>query len=209
MASLIAQKREDLTKSNTNKLRNEGFVPGIVYGKEKEAKTIAVESVVFQKLIREEGRNAVLSLEIENESPLNVMLQEYQIDPIRNELIHLDFYAVDMSEEMDVEVAIRVEGEDKVAKSGGVLQQTLYELIVRGKPGSFPEEIVVDVSELEIGDSITVEDLPTTGKFEVLNEQDETVATVIAPDKVEDIEASADDANAQPELVNDKKDQEA
>lgn len=208
MASLIAQKREDLTKSNTKRLRNEGFIPGIVYGKNEEPKTIAVDNIAFQKLIREEGRNAVLSLEIENESPLNVMLQEYQADPIRDELIHVDFYVVDMSEEMDVEVAIRTEGEDKVAKSGGVLQQTLYELQVRGKPGSFPEEIVVDVSELEIGDSITVADLPTTDKYSVLNEPDETVATVIAPDKVEDTEVSADDENAEPELVDDKKDQE-
>lgn len=208
MASLIAQKREDLTKSNTKRLRNEGFIPGIVYGKKEEPKTIAVDNIAFQKLIREEGRNAVLSLEIENESPLNVMLQEYQADPIRDELIHVDFYVVDMSEEMDVEVAIRTEGEDKVAKSGGVLQQTLYELQVRGKPGSFPEEIVVDVSELEIGDSITVADLPTTDKYSVLNEPDETVATVIAPDKVEDTEVSADDENAEPELVDDKKDQE-
>src|SRR5699024_8566881 len=198
-ATLIAQKREDLTKSNTKKLREEGFVPGVVYGKDKEPQTIAVESNNFYKLIRDEGRNSVLSLEIEGESPLSVMLHEYQTNPIVGDLIHIDLYAVNMSEEMDVEVPVRVEGEAQVSKNGGVVQQPLYQLQVRGKPGSFPEEIVVDVSELEIGDSLTVADLPESSKYNILDEQEETVATIIAPDNVDDIETTTEDADAEPE----------
>jgi len=203
-ATLVARKREDLTKSHTKKLREEGFVPGIVYGQSEEPQTIAVEGNNFYKLIRDQGRNSVLSLEIENESPLSVMLHEYQTNPIVGDLIHIDLYVVNMSQEMDVEVPLRVDGEAQVSKSGGVVQQPLYQLQVRGKPGSFPEEIVVDVSELEIGDSLTIADLPENNKYEFLDEQDATIATVIAPDDVEDLETPSEE-DAEPELVNEKK----
>lgn|SRR5699024_6113021 len=203
-ATLVARKREDLTKSHTKKLREEGFVPGIVYGQSEEPQTIAVEGNNFYKLIRDQGRNSVLSLEIENESPLSVMLHEYQTNPIVGDLIHIDLYVVNMSQEMDVEVPLRVDGEAQVSKNGGVVQQPLYQLQVRGKPGSFPEEIVVDVSELEIGDSLTIADLPENNKYEFLDEQDATIATVIAPDDVEDLETPSEE-DAEPELVNEKK----
>jgi len=198
--TLKATKREDLTKSNTKKLRHEGFVPGVVYGKAQDSKNIAVDSIAFYKTIRDEGRNAVLSLEIENESPVNVMLQEYQMDSLKDELIHVDFYAVDMSEEINVEVPIRLEGEETVSKNGGVLQQPKYELQVRGKPGTFPEDIVVDVSSLEIGEGLTVADIPENNDYKILDEQEETIVTVVAPDKVEDTE-EASDGGAEPELV--------
>jgi len=205
--TLKAKKRDDLTNSNTKKIRESGFVPGVLYGKGKENKNIAVNSLEFYKTIRDEGRNSVYSLEVENDSPVNIMLQEYQMDDLKNELIHVDLYAVDMSQEMDVEVPLRVEGEAQVAKNGGVLQQPIYELQVRGKPGTFPDDIEVDVSTLEIGDSLTVADIPVNDVYTILNEQDETIATILAPDAPEDIEESSD-GNAEPELVDGKKEEE-
>ena len=77
------------------------------------------------------------------------MVQEYQTEPVKGDVIHVDFFAVDMSEEMDVAVPVRLDGEATGVKEGGVLQQPLFELQVRAKPADIPEEIVVDVSELE------------------------------------------------------------
>lgn len=202
---LKAAKREDLTKSSTKQLRNNGRVPAVVYGKEKEAKTISVDSIELVKTVRDEGRNAIISLDVENDSAVDVMLHEYQMDPIRDELVHVDFYIVNMSEEMDVEVPLRLEGEAQGSKDGGVLQQPLYELQVRAKPKDIPEEITVDISSLQIGESIAVVDLPKADNYEILEEDETTIATVLAPDTLDDVE-EAPDENAEPELVGAKDD---
>ncbi len=197
---LKATKREDLTKSTTKQIRNEGRVPAVIYGKAKDARSISVDSVELVKTVRDEGRNAIISLNIENDKPVDVMLHEYQIDPLRDELVHADFYIVNMSEEMDVEVPLRLEGEAQGSKDGGVLQQPLYELQVRAKPGDIPEEIVVDISELAIGDTIAIADLPKASNYEFLEDEDTTIATVLPPDTLDDVE-EAPDENNEPELV--------
>ncbi len=197
---LKSTNREDLTKSATKQVRNSGRVPAVVYGQGKEPKSISVDSIELVKTVRDEGRNAIISLDLDNSGSVDVMLHDYQIDPIKDELIHADFYVVNMSEEMDVEVSLRFEGEAQGAKDGGVLQQPLYTLQVRAKPSSIPEEITVDVSSLEIGDSLTVADLSTSGSYKILDEQDTTIATIVAPDTLDDVEEAPEEGD-KPELV--------
>lgn len=198
--TLKANKREDHTHATTKALRLEGFIPAVVYGKEKESKTISVNSIDLLKTVRDEGRNAIISLDIDNDEPVDVMLHEYQTDPVKRDVIHVDFYIVDMKEEMDVEVSIRLEGEAVGAHEGGILQQPMYELQVRAKPRDIPEEIVVNVEELDIGDSIAVADLPTSDLYEFLDDEEATVATVLPPEEEEEEEEEAD-FSAEPELV--------
>lgn len=199
--SLKAKKREDFTRATTNQLRREGLIPAVVYGKEKETRTVSVDNLELLKTVRDEGRNAIISLDIENDSAVDVMLHEYQTDPVKGDVIHVDFYVVDMKEEMDVAVAIRLDGEAAGAREGGVLQQPLYELQVRAKPRDIPEEIAVDVTDLGIGDSISVADLPVSDKYEFLDDAETTVAVVLAPDA--EVEESTEDVDfsAEPELV--------
>ena len=83
-AKLKASLREDLARSNTKKLRADGFVPSVVYGKEKDPITVAVNNIELQKTIRDEGRNAIISLDVEEGEAVDVMLHEYQVDPIRD-----------------------------------------------------------------------------------------------------------------------------
>lgn len=205
---LKATKREDHKSSATKKLREQGEVPAVLYGKDKETKSIAVNSIELVKTVRDEGRNAIISLDVENDKPVDVMLHDYQMDILKDELIHADFYIVDMTEEMDVDVAIRLDGEAVGTKEGGVLQQPLFELVVRAKPNNIPDEIVVDVSELDIGDSITIADLPKSDKYEILEEEDTAVATVTAPTEEEDLEPSDEDESVEPELVGAEDDEE-
>src|SRR5699024_4277680 len=123
--TLKAAKREDLTESATKQIRLNGDVPSVVYGKDKESKAISVNRIELVKTVRDEGRNAIISLDIENEKPVDVMLHEYQMDPLKDELIHADFYIVNMAEEMDVSVSLTLDGEPAGVKDGGVLQQPL------------------------------------------------------------------------------------
>lgn len=199
--NLKAQKR-DLKQSVTKKLRIDGQVPAVVYGKEKDSSNISVDSMELLKTVRDEGRNAIITLNIDSEKPVEVMLHDYQIEPVRNELLHADFYIVDMKEEMDVEVSLRLEGEAQGSKDGGVLQQPNYELIVRAKPRDIPEEIVVNVTDLKIGESIMLSDLPKADNYEFVDDPDTTVATILAPDTIEDLEAEEDESQSvEPEVI--------
>lgn len=202
---LNAQKREDLAKSATNEIRNSGRIPAVVYGRNKDPKTVSVDSVDLVKTVRDEGRNAIISLQVEGSDSVDVMLHDYQIDPIKDDLLHADFYIVNMSEEMDVEVSLRLEGESKGEKEGGVLQQPFYEIQVRAKPSDIPEEIVVDVSELDVNDSLSISDLKVTGNYEFLDDPDTTIASVVPPTTEEDLETDADE-DSEPEVIKEKDD---
>lgn len=204
---LKAMLRNSEDRAALKKTRESGHVPAVVYGKAKESKSVAVDGVDLVKTVRDEGRNAIITLDIENDKPVDVMLHEYQMDPIKDELVHVDFYIVNMSEEMDVEVQLHLVGEAQGAKNGGVLQQPMYELQVRAKPGNIPDEITVDVSKLEVGDSISIADLPKGENYKFLEDEDTTIVTVIPPDTIEDIEGEADE-NAEPELVGAKPEEE-
>src|SRR5690625_3693108 len=160
---LKANKREDLTRASTKEIRREGFVPAVVYGKEKEAQSVSVNSLELLKTVRDEGRNAIISLDVDSGEKVDVMLHEYQTHPVKGDVIHVDFYIVDMKEEMDVAVALRLEGEAVGSKEGGVLQQPLYELQVRAKPRDIPEEIVVKVDDLEIRSEEHTSELQSRG----------------------------------------------
>ncbi|MFP7256101.1 50S ribosomal protein L25/general stress protein Ctc [Virgibacillus sp. 7505] len=177
---LKADKRDNNTKSYIRGLREEGVVPAVVYGKGKEPVSVAVDSVDLLKTVRDEGKNAIISLDIKGES-VDVMLHDYQTDPLKASLVHADFYVVNMSEARNVEVPIQLEGEAPGSNEGGVLQQPLFDLEISAKPNDIPDQITVDVSKLEVGDSISVGDLPTDGAYEILTDADTTIATVTAP----------------------------
>src|SRR4051794_16846807 len=121
--TLTVSERSDLRHSSLRKLRLEGNFPAVVYGKQKDAKTIFVDEGAFLKAIKESGRNGVLSLEI-NGNKEKVMLTEYQQDPIKGNIVHADFLIVNMSQEIDVDVRIDLIGDAEGVKSGGILQQS-------------------------------------------------------------------------------------
>lgn len=206
--TLKANKRDNLSRSVTKQLRSEGFIPAVVYGKNQDPVTVSIDKIDLLKTIRDEGRNAIISLDVENEQKIDVMVQDYQKETIKDDIIHVDFFAVDMSEEMDVAVPVRLDGEATGVKEGGVLQQPLFELQVRAKPADIPEEIPVDVSNLNIGDSISVADIEKTGNYEILDDPEITVAVILAPDTGE-VETDEDaDQSIEPELVGAKDEEE-
>ena len=178
--TLTVSERKDLRHSSLRQLRSEGNFPAVVYGKQKDAKTIFVDEGTFLKAIKESGRNGVLSLEI-NGSTEKVMLTEYQQDPIKGNIIHADFIVVNMSEEMDVEVRIDLVGEAEGVKSGGILQQSLHTVTVAAKPDQIPGSIEYDVSNLKIGDSIIIADLNTDASYTITQDEDAVIASILSP----------------------------
>lgn len=212
MTVLKAEKRTDMRGSGTRKVRNAGYVPGVLYGNKTESTPVSVESVDFLKTMREVGRNGLFSLEVSDGKKHQVMVQEVQTDPLKDSFVHIDFFEVDMKSEIDVEVPVRVEGEAAGVKEGGVLAQVKHEISVRCLPGDIPEEVVVDVSELGIGDGLTVADVKGSLSVEVTSEDEEAIVTVqpptIEPDPDEEPEedVSPDQVEATEERKDENKD---
>ncbi|MFC0014568.1 MULTISPECIES: 50S ribosomal protein L25/general stress protein Ctc [Allobacillus] len=207
-ATIEGKARTDLRISNTKSLRSEGQIPGVLYGKGKEPVNISVDGIDLIKKVRDEGRNAVFSVKLDNGNAYDAMLYDYQQDAIKGELTHVDFYMVDMSQEVDVEVYIRLEGEAVGEKDGGVRQQPMHVLNIRSTPGNIPEEILIDISELNIGDVITVGDLKGDKNYEIMDEDETTIITILPPQQEEVETEDSGEEPAEPELVNAKDDEE-
>ncbi|HLR59700.1 MAG TPA: 50S ribosomal protein L25/general stress protein Ctc [Pseudogracilibacillus sp.] len=197
---LKAEKREDLKTSVTKSIRARGFIPSVIYGQDTEPTAISVEGIELLKTVRDEGRNAIMTLDIQDGESVDVMLHEYQTDPVSSDVTHIDFYIVNLTEAMDVSVVVNLVGEAVGSKEGGIVQQPSYELEVRAMPRDIPEEINVNIDELNIGDSISVSDLPVSDKYEFLDDQDATIVTVLPPEEEEE-ETEEVDLSVEPELV--------
>ena len=124
----------------------------------------------FLKTIKDVGRNGVISLDV-NGNTQNVIVTDYQVDPLKNGFIHVDFLAVDMSKEITANVNVNLVGDAAGVKDGGVMQQSLFEVSIAAKPGDIPPSIDIDVTNLQVADTITVADIKELGNFTVNHEK--------------------------------------
>lgn len=194
MTKVTTQKRES-KKENTS-LRAKGFVPAVVYGYKTESTAIAVEEIELIKTLREVGRNGVMKLDVDGKS-VNAVLTDYQQDPIKGHLVHADFLAINMSEELEVSVNVTPVGDAAGVNEGGSLTQANYQVTVRVKPSDIPDHIEVDVSELAIGDTLTLGEVRDKIDFEVLEEDDYALFSVAAPrsdDELEELDSTDEEA---------------
>ncbi|OEL07622.1 50S ribosomal protein L25/general stress protein Ctc [Staphylococcus equorum] len=209
LKSIIRQGKQ--TRSDLKTLRNTGKVPAIVYGYGTKNTSVKVDEVEFIKVIREVGRNGVIELGVGSKT-IKVMVSDYQFDPLKNQISHIDFLAINMTEERTVEVPVHLIGEAAGAKEGGVVEQPLFDLEVTATPDNIPEAIEVEISELAIGDTISVEDIKVSGDFTIENEATDSVVTVVAPTEEpteEEIEAMEGEAQTEePEVVGEDKEDE-
>src|SRR3989338_4821479 len=188
MDVITAQKR-DLYGKKVRNLRKQGFLPAVVYGGGKSAEPITVKESEFLKLWKSAGESTVVELDI-GEEKKNVLIHDVDIDPIKDNPIHVDFYAVDMTKKIHVDVALEFIGESDAVKAGGILVKVLHALKVEALPNDLPHTISVDISALKsLEDSIKVKDLALPAKVKALDGPDETVVLVETPRVEEEVKA--------------------
>jgi large subunit ribosomal protein L25 len=160
------------------RLRNEGKIPGVVYGMGADPIPLSVEwRELRAALITEQGLNAVIHLEVEGEQ-MPTLVKEMQRHPVRRNVLHVDFIRVDLNKPVDVDVPIHLEGEaETVQREGGVIDQILTSLAIHAKPSDIPAGLTVDISDLEIGSSKHVSDIVLPEGVTTSVEPDETVVT--------------------------------
>ena len=209
LKSIIRQGKQ--TRSDLKQLRNSGKVPAVVYGYGTKNTSVKVDEVEFIKVIREVGRNGVIDLGVGSKT-IKVMVSDYQFDPLKNQITHIDFLAINMTEERTVEVPVHLVGEAAGAKEGGVVEQPLFDLQVTATPENIPEAIEVDITELQINDSYSVADIKVSGDFTIENDPEESVVTVVPPtdepseEEIEAMEGEA--ATEEPEVAGEDSEEE-
>jgi large subunit ribosomal protein L25 len=189
--ALTVEVREGTGKGVARKLRAAGRIPGNCYGQSK-AQSISVDPRALDSLIKHSasGVNTLIDLKIEGGGAFDgkkVMLKELQRDPVSNAALHADFFAIDLTHKLDAAVPVHLTGTAVgVSMGGGILDQVLREIHLECLPDAIPEEITVDVSELDIGMSIHVRDLEIPHGSELISDRDLSVASVLAPKAAEE-----------------------
>ncbi len=185
--TLKVKPREVFGSRATRRLRREGQVPGVVYGQGGEARPFQVSDRDLRHLLAEE--HTLLDLEIDGSGSVPVVIKEQQHHPVRGNVTHLDCLEVRLDEEIQAEVAVELEGADSApgVREGGVLEHVTREITVEALPTKIPERLTVDVSAMEINDTIqlTVLSPPAGVKFMVDDPEEVTIAT-LSPPRVEE-----------------------
>jgi len=210
---LEASLREEIGKSKLRSLRRLGFIPAVVYGEGKKTNAIKVDRKSFLRLIHEHHiENAIMSLRVSDNDKkakdTTVIIKELQRDPVHDDIIHIDFNQISLTEEIKVKVPITTKGEPVgVKQEGGSLEHVLWELEIECLPTQIPEKIEIEVSELKIGDAILVKDLSVPKEIKVLQDSEQVVVSVAAPVKEEEIAPAVEEEGApeEPEVIKEKK----
>ena len=193
--------RGDLGKNASRRLRSQGQIPAVVYGARKEPVPIVVDPKKILEIIHSEsGVNTIFQLGMaEKEARRHVMIKEYQVDPVKGNLIHADFVRIQMDEVIEVDVPVQVTGEAAGVKlDGGILEHVTRQVRVSCLPGDIPEHITIEVTALKIGDALRVSDLPRSDRYRILTETDQTLVVVSPPAKEETVAPAAEAAPAAP-----------
>lgn len=202
-----AQLRTESGRNAVKKIKQAGFVPAVIYGAKDPARNLQINEREVSRLLGHVTSESVLvEVKIQDGDTKTALIQEVQHHPVTGAIMHLDLHAVSMDELLTAEVAVETTGEAEGVKTGGgVLEVILRTLEIECLPGDLPEAITVDVSALNIGDSIHVGALTLPKGVTVLNDATLTVVSVAAPTVVEETAPSTAETGAQPEVINEKK----
>lgn len=182
---LSATSRTEKGKGVAKRLRSEGKLPAVVYGHKTDPIALTIDSKQLLKLIVEgKSEHKLFGLSIEgNGKPIEkiVMIKELQIHPLKRNFLHVDFFEVAMDEEITLSLVIKLVGEAPGVEMGGMLQQVRREIEIKCLPSQIPDTVEIDVSALNIGDSVHLNDIQLPEGIKVLDDADLTIATVLAP----------------------------
>ena len=196
-------------------LRQEGYVPAMLYGRDVDNVPLKVSNLELTRVMAAGGQRGLLELEIADfaEDHRVVMVREIQRDPVERNILHVDLYQVDLKETLTTDVPVQLIGEEQATSGIEVLQHGVRELTVQCLPVNIPERITVDISELTLGDSVTVADVEVPGEVEILNDPTDIIVTLVQPRlEIEEPEEDEDedillDEDREPERIGEEEEE--
>lgn len=194
--TLKAEEREETGRKM--RLSVENRIPAIIYGSGMEAKVLWVDSSDFMRAFHEAGKNTVIELQLAKDKIFNVLVHEYQVDPVSNDIIHVDFMQVRMDKVVEAEVPLSFVGESAAVKEqGGTLVKAFDVVDVKALPADLPHEIEVDLSKIAtFEDHITIKDIKVSDKVELVMDVDTIIASVSAPRTSAEMDALNEEVDA-------------
>jgi len=182
IVEIKARVRNEFGKGPARRLRTEGFIPAVFYGPKSETISLAVNASELRKLVKDKEENIFIKLLVDDENKLEKlsMIKEIQTDPLTKRLVHADFYEIRMDQKITFDIPIHFEGVPVGLEKGGELHHNKRDLKVECLPGMLPDFIAVDVTHLNIGDSIHVQDIKIADDITILDSEDAVIAMVVA-----------------------------
>ncbi len=213
-ATLSAKGRDGQGKGDNRKLRQTGYIPAVIYGHGEQTRSVAVNAHELELLFsRVHVENTIIDVNVEGEKkPIRALVREVQTHPARGNIVHVDFYQIHAGEMVHIQIPLSFVGTPVGVRNGGMLQHTMDELDVRVSADNIPERIEIDVTGLDIGDSIHVSDLQIPTGVEVLDGAERSVCSVTPPQAgIADAAAAPAEAATpvEPEVIRRKKEDEA
>ncbi|PKM81436.1 MAG: 50S ribosomal protein L25 [Firmicutes bacterium HGW-Firmicutes-14] len=187
--TINANAREIQSKGYIHGLRDQGKIPAVVYGMGTEAQPVELNVKELESIIRKKGRNTLIDLVVGNKSGQDkfvVMVKELQRDPLKGNIIHADLCKISMKEKINTTTPVALRGEPEGQKDGGILQTGVRELEIECLPANIPDSIQIDISALNIGDRLTVGDIPESPDYKILTDSDTTLVSIVAPRMAEE-----------------------
>ncbi len=205
-----AQARAAGGKNANRRLRKSGKIPAVIYGPGKQPVVVSVNPKdVVDILYSDAGRNTIVALSVDGSEQNTAMIKDYQMDPVKGDLIHADFLEIAMDRALELTVSIELVGEAEGVKlSGGIMDFVTRSIEVECLPSDIPDSIKVDVSALKINDYIRVKNLEIDSRVKVLSDPEVVIVTIVPPTK-EEIPEEAVAEPVEPELVKKGKAEEA
>jgi large subunit ribosomal protein L25 len=188
---LKVQARESRGSAASRRLRAQGLIPGVLYGDGGEAQPFCIEERELRRVLTgEHGLHAILDVVLEDggQKAHHAVLKEYQLDPTRPRLLHVDLQEVRLDQAIQTQVVVELVGESEGQKEGGVLSQINREVHVEALPMEVPDRLELDVSRMVIGDTLRVSDLRIPEGVKLLDDPETVLATVTPPMRIEEPE---------------------
>ncbi|MCM8818285.1 MAG: 50S ribosomal protein L25 [Candidatus Omnitrophica bacterium] len=203
-----AEIREGKGKGHARKLRMNGYIPGIIYGPGINPIPIKLEKIKTEKIIKHlSSHNVMAEISLKkngDQEKIAVILKDIQVDPIKNEILHLDFYKLSSDKSLIMEIPIIIKGKSLGEEKGGILEHELREIKVEGLPDKLPESIEVDISNLDIGHAILVKDINVPEEIKILEDPDKVVLTILKPKEIVE-EEKVEEVIEQPTVITQEK----
>ncbi len=206
-AALEGKLRDQKGKSAARKVRRENFLPGVLYGL-KDNLLLKVNPKQLHKIIEKKGQNTLIELNLEGDSvpKRQVILKDHQRHPLDENWLHVDFLEVDMTKKTNVLVPIKLVGHSPGEKLGGLVNHVMKELHVECLPGDIPEDLEIDMTQVQLGDVVHVKDLPVSEKMTITDDPMDTVVSVYVEKVKEEAPAEGEEGE---EAEGEAADQEA
>jgi large subunit ribosomal protein L25 len=205
--TLKVEKREQLGKGPAKKLRAQGGIPAVIYGHGEESVPLTLDSKELHTILHAHvGENIIFDIKMpDRKTPIKAIIREVQHHPARGDILHMDLQHISMKEKITVQVPVILVGSPLgVRTKGGILQHILHQLEIECLPADIPEHIEVYVTELDVGDSIHIQDLPLE-RVKTLTDPQRSVATVVPPTVIKvpvaEEEVAEEEVLEEPELV--------